>query len=711
MNLVEDATVLRPIERVALRHWRLEFGRIDETGRLVPAAGEDDTALLTLDVAGQSANALSREVMAEFDRLLADIGNRRLRGVIIRSAKPSGFVAGADVHEFGSVTDAGHAADLARQGQAVLDRLAALPFPSVALIHGFCLGGGLEIALACTYRIAQDDPATRLGVPEVRLGIHPGFAGTVRLPRLVGHLPALDLMLTGRSLKARAARQRGLVDDVVPERHALYAAQRILERRPSRRRAPWYNALLGFKPVRPLIARSLERRTRAKVDPHHYPAPFRIIELWRNRAPAADEAASLGELLVGRTSRNLVHVFLLAEELKRRGRAHTHGIETVHVVGAGVMGADIAMWAAAQGFTVSLQDRTPEILARAIARAHRFFQRRFKEPRLIQEATDRLLPDLVGHGLRRADLVIEAIIEKADAKRELFRRIEEVAPAEAVLGTNTSSIPLETIAQGLRNPARLIGLHFFNPVTQMQLVEIVRGKQSAEDALKRARAWAVAIDRLPLDVTSSPGFLVNRVLTPYLLEAVKLLEDGVPAPAIDRAAVEFGMPMGPIELSDTVGLDICLSVAETLAGPLGVPVPPELRELVAQGRLGKKTAHGFYRYDAKGRRREGWRAAKKSRPLPHIPITERLVLRLLNEAMACLREGVVADADAVDAGLVYGAGFAPYLGGPMRYAESLGATGIGHSLYRLSQEYGERFAPDPGWSQSERFLPGEPAAG
>ena len=710
MSIADDAAVVRPIERVSLRHWRLEFGRIDETGRLVPAVDDDESALLTLDVAGQSANALSREVMQEFDRLLTDIGNRRLRGVILQSAKPSGFVAGADVHEFAHVSDAGQAADLARQGQAVLDRVAALPFPSVAAIHGFCLGGGLEIALACTYRVARDDPATRLGLPEVRLGIHPGFAGTVRLPRLIGHLPALDLMLTGRSLRARPARALGLVDDVVPERHLLYAAQRRLLQAPTPRRAPWRRRLPGFKPLRPAVARLLERRTRAKVDPHHYPAPFRIIELWRNRASAMEEAASLGELLVGRTSRNLVHVFLLAEDLKRRGRSHAHRISAVHVVGAGVMGADIAMWAAAQGFTVSLQDQSAEILARALMRAHSFFRRRFHEPRLVQQAMDRLLPDLPGHGLRRADLVIEAIVEKVDAKRELFRRVEEVVRADAVLATNTSSIPLESIAQALRNPARLVGLHFFNPVTQLQLVEIVRGKQTADDVLNRARAWTAAIDRLPLDVSSSPGFLVNRVLTPYLLEAVKLLEDGVPATAIDRAAGEFGMPMGPIELADSVGLDICLAVAETLSGPLGVPVPDELRELVAQGRLGKKTGHGFYRYDAKGRRKQGWRAGKKGRAAAHIPITERLVLRLLNEAMACLREGVVADADGVDAGMVYGTGFAPYLGGPMRYAESLGTTGIGHSLYRLSQEYGERFAPDPGWSQPERFLRETPQA-
>jgi 3-hydroxyacyl-CoA dehydrogenase / enoyl-CoA hydratase / 3-hydroxybutyryl-CoA epimerase len=700
MNEVEAASVIRPIELAPCRHWHLAYGQIDTTGRLVAAAPGEETALLTLDVAGQSANALSREVMAEFDRVLNDIVNRGVQGLIIRSAKASGFVVGADVHEFEHVTGATQAANLAREAQIVLNRLPAFAFPSVALIHGFCLGGGLELALACTYRVARDDPATRFGLPEVRLGIHPGFAGTVRLPRLIGSIPALDLMMTGRSIDARAARRLGLVDDVVPERHALFAAQTFTQRRPKPQRARWRRRLAALAPLRPLVARALERRARAQADPDHYPAPYRIIDLWRRQASAEDEAASLGELLVGRTSRNLVHVFLLGEELKRRGRLHPQGIQSVHVVGAGTMGADIAIWTAAQGFKVSLQDQQPEILARAVTRAYPFFQRRFKDARQVQAAMDRLTPDLAGHGLRRADLVIEAIVEKLDAKRALFAHIEETAKPDAVLATNTSSISLEAIAQSLRNPARLLGLHFFNPATRMQLVELVRGRQTGSEALNRARAWTVAIDRLPLDVISSPGFLVNRVLTPYLLEAVKLIEEGVAGAAIDQAAVDFGMPMGPIELADTVGLDICLSVAETLSGPLGVPVPQELRDFVAQGRLGKKTGHGFYRYDAKGRPRRSRRSSGGRLPR-HLPIMERLVLRLLNETMVCLREEIVDGPDAVDAGMVYGAGFAPYLGGPMRYAESLGATGIGHSLYRLSQEYGERFTPDPGWSQPE----------
>lgn len=659
----------------------------------------DDVATLTLDVAG-SANTLSQEVLHELDQHLRALEAKPLQGLILRSGKPSGFIAGADVREFTRITDPARAAELARAGQHVFNRLARLPFPSVAAIHGYCLGGGLELALACTYRVASDDPSTRLGLPEVRLGIHPGFGGTVRLPPLIGDLAALDLMLTGRRLGAKEALRLGLVDEVVPIRHLERAAHAFVRERPlrERRRAPWYRRVPGWRPLRALVARLIARRMHGKAHPDHYPAPYRILELWEQRAGEEQEALSIGELLVSRTSRNLVYVFLLGEELKRRGRQAAHAIERVHVVGAGVMGADIAMWAAAKGFYVSLQDVSHEVLARAVQRAHEFFRSQLKEPRAVQAAMDRLMPDLAGHGVTRADLVIEAIVEKAEAKQALLRALESRLRPQAIIATNTSSIPLETLAQALADPARLVGLHFFNPVAKMQLVEVVRGQQTGAPALERARAWCVAIEKLPLDVKSSPGFLVNRVLMPYLVEAVQMVEEGVPIEHIDRAARDFGMPMGPIELADTVGLDICLAVARILAGPLGIEVPPRLVEMVERGQLGKKSGAGFYTYDARGRRR-GHGARSGHAAAADVPITERLVLRLLNEAMACLREGVVADADAVDAGMVYGTGFAPFLGGPMRYAESLGETGISHSLYRLAQEYGKRFTPDPGWSQ------------
>jgi 3-hydroxyacyl-CoA dehydrogenase/enoyl-CoA hydratase/3-hydroxybutyryl-CoA epimerase len=663
-----------------MKHWQLETSA--------------EHVIATLDVADSSANVLSREVLQELDELLAELEQGSASGLIIRSGKQGGFIVGADVREFGQVHDAAQAAELARGGQRVFNRLASLAVPTVALIHGYCLGGGLELALACRFRVARDDDNTRLGLPEVRLGIHPGFGGTVRLPPLIGTLPALDLMLTGRTLGSRQAHKLGLVDEVVPERHLLDAALAHLQRR-RRRKAPWVRRLPGWWPLRVLVYRRVLRQLQKKVNADHYPAPYRILQLRKMRASQEQEAISLGELLVSRTSRNLVHVFLLGEDLKRRGRAQAHDMERVHVIGAGVMGGDIAAWAAYKGFRVSLQDQTAELVARAVKRAHAFFQKRLKEPRAVQQAMDRLMPDVSGNGVRHADLVIEAIIEDVAIKQAVLRTIEQQAPASAVLASNTSSIPLEQLASALRDPSRLVGLHFFNPVAKMQLVEVVHGSQSAPAALARACAYAVAIDRLPLRVKSSPGFLVNRILMPYLMEAMTMVEEGVAISAIDRAATDFGMPMGPIELADTVGLDICLSVAKELAGPLGVTVPERLSAMVEQGQLGKKSGRGFYRYDARGRPKRD----KRIRP-NDVPVTERLVLRVLNETMACLREGVVQDADAIDAGMVYGTGFAPYLGGPMRYVESMGETGISHSLYRLSEEYGERFTPDAGWSQT-----------
>ena len=375
---------------MSFRHWRIEE--------------DQKIATLILDVEGAHANVLSHAVLDELDQLLTTLAAKSLDGVILRSAKSS-FIVGADVTEFRSIGDSARAADVARGGQHIYDRLAKLPFPSVAVIHGHCLGGGLELALACTYRVAREDEATRLGLPEVKLGIHPGFGGTVRLPPLVGDLNALDLMLTGRTLAARAAKRIGLVDEVVPERYLLRAAQSLLAKRPKPRAARWWQRIPSWLPLRKPVAKLVERGVRAKANPDHYPSPYRILDLWRRAATQEEEARSLGEMLVSRTSRNLVNIFLLGEELKRRGKKHEHRIEHVHVVGAGVMGADIAFWAAARGFYVSLQDRKPEILARAMQKAHGFYKKKLKQPRLVQEAMDRLMPDLHGDGLARADLV------------------------------------------------------------------------------------------------------------------------------------------------------------------------------------------------------------------------------------------------------------------------------------------------------------------
>lgn len=651
----------------------------------------DDIAELVLDVPGKRHNVLSREVLGELDQLLAILETRPLRGLVIRSGKPQGFAAGADVHEFRCILDAARAAELTRAGQRVLARLAGLPYPSVAIIHGPCLGGGLELALACSYRVACDDERTSLALPEVKLGIHPGFGGTIRLPALIGPLPALSLMLGGRGLSARKAHKLGLVDTCTPQRHLDAAARALVHDVPPKGRPPWYRGFLAAPFLRPYVGAFLQRRLKAKVECRHYPAPCRIVSLWTRQASFEAEALSCAELLVSPVSRHLVHLFELSEELKRRARTQAHGIRRIHIVGAGVMGADIAAWAALKGFHVSLQDRAPEVLARAIKRAHGLFAERLKG-RAAEAARDRLMPDMRGGALSGADLVIEAIIENRDAKHALLAQVEAQIPERTIIATNTSSIPLDDLAAGLSVPGRLVGLHFFNPVTKMPLIEVIGGAVSDSRALAAMCSFAVALDRLPVDVKSSPGFLVNRALMPYLLEAVTLAEEGVALADIDAAAVDFGMPMGPIALADTVGLDICLAVAQTLSAPLDLSVPELLTRKVEAGSLGKKSGQGFYRYPQPHR-------FSSARPPADPAIAERLIMRLVNEAARCLRLGIVTDPDMVDIGLVYGTGFAPFRGGPLGYAEALGTGEVISRLMELAERYGPRFAPDPAWSQ------------
>ncbi len=671
-------------EEHAFEHWQLEIDG-------------DEIAWLTLDKAGAPVNTLSVDVIAELDRRLQALSEAPVKGLVIRSAKPNGFIAGADIKEFLEVRDVDEATELMRGCHTVLDRLEAFPYPTVALIHGFCLGGGLELALACRYRIAEDEPATRLGLPEVRLGIHPGFGGTVRLPRLIGPAQAMQLMLTGRSVSARAARRLGLVDYAVPRRQWLRAAREVVLHPPAPHRPGRLQRLANTAAVRPLLAAYLRRSVSRRVDECHYPAPYALIELWNKYADdprnmLAQEAHSVAELVTGSTAQNLIRVFFLQERLKGLGKAGDFHAEHVHVVGAGVMGGDIAAWCALRGLRVTLQDQSPERLAPAIGRAHDLFRKRLRQPRLVQAAMDRLMPDLEGLGVRHADVVVEAIFENADAKRALYQELEPRMKAGALLATNTSSIPLEELDQALAQPGRLVGLHFFNPVAKMQLVEIVHGRDTDPSVVAQATRFARQIDRLPLPVKSTPGFLVNRILMPYLLEAVLLESEGVPPELIDRAAVQFGMPMGPIELADTVGLDICLSVAEILAQSLGTTVPQRLRNLVQAGRLGRKSGQGFYPYK-KGKPQK----ARIRREQPPADLQDRLVLALLNEAVACLREGVVENEDFLDGGIVFGTGFAPFRGGPIHYIRSEGPEALRARLEALARAHGERFTPDAGW--------------
>lgn len=670
----------------SLKHWRIET----DARRIV---------WLALDKLEAGANVLSREVLEELQRVIDALVLDQPQGLVIYSAKANGFIAGADVKEFTVLKNYDEAAELIHRGQSIMDALEQIPFPTVAMIHGFCLGGGLELALACRYRVAEDDPRTRLGLPEVKLGIHPGFGGTVRLPPLIGAPAAMDLILTGRTVEPRAAQRMGLIDYAVPARHLRRAAETLVIEHPRPHRPGLVQRMTNHSLVRPMLASNMRKKVAEKAPPQHYPAPYAVIDLWAEYMGdrvrmMQEEARSVARLVTGDSSRNLVRVFFLQERLKSLGRGADFTPKRVHVIGAGVMGGDIAAWCALRGLQVTVQDRNPEALGRVMKRAYGLYKKKLKQPRLVQATMDRLLPDVHGSGLSRADVVIEAIFEDVKAKQGLYREIEPVIRPDALLATNTSSIPLETLSLALMRPERLVGVHFFNPVSQMQLVEVVASDTTSPAVARQAAAFVRYIDRLPLPVRSSPGFLVNRVLMPYLLEAVALEAEGVPAVVIDHAATDFGMPMGPILLADTVGLDICLSVAEILSQQLGRgPVPPRLRELVAAGRLGKKSGKGFYTYQ--GDKPVLVKPDKGYRPPPDI--TDRLMFRYFNEAMACLREGVVADADLLDAGMIFGTGFAPFRGGPLHFAEHTGGATVRRRLEELNRQHGERFVPDAGW--------------
>jgi 3-hydroxyacyl-CoA dehydrogenase / enoyl-CoA hydratase / 3-hydroxybutyryl-CoA epimerase len=665
-------------------NWTLEF---DAEG----------IAWLTCDNPSGTTNVLSGPVVRELADKLTEIAARRPAGVVVKSAKANGFIAGADIHEFVKIRSPAEGYELVRAGQSVIQQLADLPCPTVAALHGFALGGGLELALACSYRIGADDAALSLGLPEVLLGLHPGFGGTVRTVRLIGVRAALDLMLKGRPFKGARAHSVGLLDELVPPAELLARAKSLLLRPPPKKTAPLLDRALNVAAVRPFIARRTLSTLRRSVRRDHYPAPYAIVDLWQRygalgAASYEAEARSISDLMCTPTSRNLVRVFMLQDRLKGLGGDSTAEFKRVHVIGAGVMGGDIAAWSAFRGMSVTLQDRTPELVRPAMDRARSFFEKRLKDPAALNGALARLTMDVKGEGVADADVVIEAIFENAEAKRSLYAEIEPKLKATALLATNTSSIQIETLCSKLNDPSRLVGIHFFNPVAQMQLIEVVQGLRTRPQAVQDAMRFTRKLDKLPLPCLSSPGFVVNRILTPYVNEALFALEAGVPAALIDQAAVQFGMPLGPLELTDVVGLDVSLHVGRVLSAAFGRDVPQTLIKLVEQKKLGRKSGEGFYRWQ------DGKAQKDPTRGIAMPPdLEDRLILPMLNEAVACLREGCVADADLLDAGAIFATGFAPFRGGPLHYAKILGINSVTTRLNALATRYGERFRPDAGW--------------
>jgi 3-hydroxyacyl-CoA dehydrogenase/enoyl-CoA hydratase/3-hydroxybutyryl-CoA epimerase len=657
----------------------------------------DRVAWLSADLAGSSANVLSGDMVRELAAKLTEIAALRPIGLVVQSGKASGFIAGADIKEFVQIRSPAEGYALVRAGQSVMQQLEDLPCPTVAAIRGFALGGGLELALACTYRVGADDAALSLGLPEVLLGIHPGFGGTVRSVRLVGVRPSLELMLKGRPFRGARALSVGLLDELVPPAELAARAKALLLRRPPKKAPPLMDRLMNSSVARPWVAKQTNATLRRSVRREHYPAPYAIVDLWQRygatgMAAYEAEARSISELMCSPASRNLVRVFLLQDRLKGLGGDSNAVFKHVHVIGAGVMGGDIAAWSAFRGMTVTLQDRSEELIEPAMRRAKTFFEKRLKDPAAAAAAFSRLRTDVKGDGVADADVVIEAIFENVAAKQALYAELEPKLKASAILATNTSSIKIESLCQNLADPSRLVGIHFFNPVAQLQLVEVVQGGGTRAQVVTDALKFTRKLDKLPLPCKSAPGFVVNRILTPYVNEALFALEAGIPPEVIDRAAVLFGMPMGPIELTDVVGLDVSLHVGRVLSEAFHREIPQILIKLVEQKKLGRKSGEGFYRWqDGKAQKNEAKHIA--------IPadLEDRLILPLLNESVAVIREATVQDGDLLDAGAVFATGFAPFRGGPLHYAKQRGITEVTNRLNELADRYGERFRPDAGW--------------
>ena len=626
---------------------------------------------LTIDTPKSPVNTLSRLSITELETILLRvedlIASGEVVGLVIQSGKDSGFIAGADVTEFDSMSDPAVLPEALKRAHAVMDRIERMKAPVIAAIHGFCLGGGLELALACGYRIAVNDDKTRLGFPEVNLGIFPGFGGTGRSIRQAGPVPAMQAMLTGRMIRAGAARGMGLVDKLVRHRDMLHweARKAVLQKRKSSP-APFIQRVMAWGPLRAQVVAKMRAETRKKARPEHYPAPYALIDLFEKhgdnwRAMVDGEAAGFVPLMASDAARNLRRVFFLSESLKKQGlRGKEKPVfARVHVIGAGVMGGDIAAWCALRGLGVTLQDLDMERITPALERAKSLFKKRLRGRTEVASAVARLEADPAGKGIARADVIIEAVVENLDIKKKLFTDLEAKAKPDAILATNTSSIELERIAAALKDPSRLIGLHFFNPVAQLPLVEVIRSGYNVDADAAMGASFALAIGKSPVLVRSAPGFLVNRVLMPYMLGAVERVEKGESKELLDAAAVAFGMPMGPIELMDTVGLDVGQSVARELGQSL--PDNSRFASLVAQKKLGRKTGEGFYKWvDGK---------AQKGETPAHADLAglgRELVKPMVDMTEVVVGESVVASADLADIGVILGTGFAPFLGGPIQ---------------------------------------------
>ncbi len=669
--------------------------------------GKDGVCLLTFDRPDSGANIFDAATLRDLSEHLDFIEkNSELNGVIVLSAKKSIFIAGADLQTLLRQAQSGEMRAFIAEGQRTFNRLAALPIPTVAAIHGACAGGGYEITLACHYRVASDAPATRIGLPETTLGLVPAWGGATRLPRLIGPEPAAEVILKGKLYSAAEALKLGLVDQVVPQEKLLETARANLKRHEHKMKS----VILELpKPIHASASQNPAPARAADIINHSL-----TNSIEESLALELDAIVELGET---ESTRNLIRNFFLADKYRKgAGKAPNEKFTHAAVIGAGVMGSGIAQWLSARGISVILRDVNAEQLDRGLGRIEKTYGEAVKRGLMSEEKATEGRARIVASGnpgpMREVQIVIEAASEKLEIKRAIFADLDTKIDDTDILATNTSALSISDLAAQTKHPDRVIGLHFFNPVSRMKLIEVVVGKQTSDGTKERALAFARQIGKLPVVVRDSPGFLVNRVLFPYLLEAAALFEQGVPAAEIDAALVEWGMPMGPLRLIDEIGVDITVDIAATLGKSLGArgSTPAILQKMQEAKMLGRKTGSGFYKYEGKQQSPnegiEQWRGPVagdavpgRSAPLPNpvpgtaSPATDDLALRLVylmvNEAARCLEEKVVASPEDADYGMILGTGFAPLRGGPLRFADHFGAA----EMVRLGEKLDGKFQP------------------
>ena len=679
--------------------------------------GEDGVLVLTLDVPGEKVNTLGKGLIAGFEALLADVEkDPSIKAVVIRSGKPDNFIAGADIKEFTQIRSAEEGQALSRAGHAIFDRVEKARVPVVAAIHGTCLGGGTELALACRYRVASDDPKTALGLPEVMLGLLPGAGGSQRLPRLVGLATSLDMILTGRNLKAAKALKAGLVDEVCPAPILLDVARRAALRLVSGELKPSREGIgLTERLLRPIIF-GKARSSVLKKTGGHYPAPLAAIEVVKQgtagtlAAGLELEAEAFGRLAAGDVSKNLVSVFFATQEIKKDA-GYPEGTPSVEVaklgvLGAGLMGAGIAAAASEAGVTVRLKDATTDALGRGMKYARGIWEERLERRSLtrldVEKRLDRISPSRDYSGFRRADVVIEAVFEDLDLKRRVLAETEAATRDECVFATNTSSIPIGEIARGCRRPEQVLGMHFFSPVHKMPLLEVVVTPDTGAAALATAVKLGRRLGKHVIVVRDGPGFYTSRALAAYMNEASWMLEEGVAIEALDGAMTAFGFPVGPVTLLDEVGIDVGAKVAKVMQHHFGerMTPPASMARVLADGRQGRKNGRGFYTYDGKAKQVDATlyallpEGAGRRVYEPRV-VQERMTFAFLNESVLCLQEGILRSPRDGDVGAIFGLGFPPFLGGPFRYLDHLGARFAVETLERLTAAHGARFRPAP----------------